>query len=216
MSAASCPISLSFSSSGAGWAKAKLLIGEDAFEFSISYLGNDINDLLDRVYYLYPNWGHDDANWKILEYGEADLPTVFDGKEKIIHWEEIPWKTSLYWDGEGESVRWGFERPVNLDDDFDVDISLDVYQNEEKKYQYSIRYKDLCYAVSKAITDFIAEYGIVGSFDSSWMKDINLRHLLKIKAIALDEAIKENGDTGEKWKVTSSLDEEIKLLLQPM
>ncbi len=216
MSTPTRPMSLSFSSSGAGWAKAKLLIGEDAFDFLISYLWDDISDLLDRVYYLYPNWRHDEVNLNKMEYGEADITSVVDGEEGTRHWVDIPWKTSLFWDGEGESVRWDFERPVNLDDDFDVVISLDVFQNEARKYKYSIRYKDLCYAVSKAITDFSAEYGIVGSFESSWMKDINLRHLLRIKAIALDEAIAENVDTEEKWKVTSSLDEEIKLLLKPM
>ncbi len=216
MNTISCPMSLAFSSSGAGWAEAKLRIGKDAFDFSISYLWAGINELLDRVYYLYPNWGHDDADWNIMEYGEADLPTVFDGKEMIIHWEEIPWKTSLDWDGEGESVRWDFERPVNLDDDFDVVITLAAYKNEERKYKYSIRYKDLCYAVSKAITDFIAEYGIIGYHESTWMKDINLRHFLKIKGIALDEAITENAGYEERWKVTSSLEAEIKLLLKPM
>ena len=209
-------MSLSFSSSGAGWAKAKLLIGEDAFTFSISYLWDDINDLLDRVYYLYPNWGHDDANWNIMEYGESDITSMEDGEETTRHWEEIPWKTTLDWDGEGESVRWTFERPVNLDADFDVSISLDIFQNEEGKYSYTIRYKDLCYAVSKAITDFIAEYGIIGSFESSWMKDINLRHLLRIKGIALNDAVAESVGTGDNWEVTTPLEEEIKLLLKPM
>ena len=217
MSTASCPISLTFSSTGAGWADAKLCIGEDAFTFSISYLWPGINELLDRVYYLYPKWWHDDYNLDVMEYGEADLPTIIDGKEMIIHWEEIPWKTTpLEWSGEPDSVRWEMERPVNINKDFDVAITLDVWQEKERKYSYTVRYKDLCYAVSKAITDFIAEYGIIGSFESTWMKDMNLRHLLRIKGIALDEAVKVNVGTKNDWKVTSSLKEEIKLLLRPM
>lgn len=214
--ATNCPISLCFSSNGAGWAKARLHIGDNDFVFSISYLWPGINELLDCVYYLYPNWGYDDYNLDAMEYGEADLPGVFDGKEMIMHWEQIPWKTTLDWDGEGECVRWSFERPLNIDDDFDVAITLDVHQGEEGKYNYIIRYRDLCYAVSKAITDFIAEYGIIGSFESTWMKDINLRHLLNIKGIALDEAITKNVGAGNHGGVVSSLEEEIKLLLKPM
>ena len=74
----------------------------------------------------------------------------------------------------------------------------------------------MCYAVSKAITDFIIEYGIIGSFESTWMKDINLRHFLKIKEIALDESIPVTVGAGDNHKVVSSVEEEIKLLVKTM
>lgn len=214
--ATSRPMSLSFSSSGAGWAKAKIHIRKNVFNFSISYLWPGINELFACVYYLYPNWRYDDYNLDAMEYGEADLPGIFDGKEMIMHWEQIPWKTTLDWDGEGECVRWSFERPLNINDDFDVDITLDVHQEEEGKHSYTIRYKDLCYAVSKAISDFIVEYGIIGSFESTWMRDINLRHLLKIKGIALDMPIKNTYDSKDSYTIHTSIEEELKLLLKPM
>lgn len=212
----SFPMSLSFSSNGAGWAKAKLCIEEDTFDFAISYLWPGINELLDCVYYLYPNWRYDNYNLKVMEYSEADIPSNGGEKKTTIHWEQIPWKTSVMWNSEPDFVEWRLERSVNLDDDFDVSVTLDVHQEKNRQYGYIIRYKDLCYAVAKAITNFVAEYGIIGSFESSWMKDINLRHLLKIKGIAMGEAVTENVGAGDNWKITTTLDEEIQLLLKPM
>ena len=216
MNAIRAPISLSFSSGGAGWAEARMLIGEENFVFPISYLCGGINELLDCVYYLYPCWGHDDYNSEVMEYGEADIPGIFDGKETLMHWTQIPWKTSLMWNGEFDFVCWSFERPINIDKEFDVAITLEVHQEKKGTYNYTIRYKDLCYAVSKAVTDFIVEYGILGGFESAWMKDINLRHLLKIKEIALDESITVTFGAGDDHKVISSIEEEIKLLVKPM
>ena len=48
------------------------------------------------------------------------------------------------------------------------------------------------------------------------MKDINLRHFLKIKEIALDESIPVTVGAGDNHKVVSSVEEEIKLLVKTM
>ncbi len=217
MSTASCPLSLAFATTGAGWAEAKILIGADTFDFSISYLGHGIGDLIERIYYLSTDLGYDDYNLAAMEYGEADITSVLDGEEATRHWEQIPWKTTpVVWEGEPDFVRLIFERKVNLDPDFDVSVTLDVHQQENRKYEYTVRYRDLCYATAKAVTALLIEYGIVGFYESAWMPDINLRHFLKIKEIALNEPIKTCYDSKEPYMVHSSLEEELGLLLKPM
>ncbi len=211
------PMSLSFSARGAGWAKARLHIGDDDFVFSISYIGAGINDLIERVYYLSPQLGHDDYDYNVMEYEDAEITSVVNGEEATRHWIDIPWKTMpLVWDGEPDTVCWILERPVNLDSDFDVSITLDVHQDVDGEFNYTVRYRDLCYAVAKAITDLIAEYGLIGVYESTWMTDINLRHFLKIKEIALDLQIKKAHDSEDTDVVHTSLEEELKLLLKPM
>ncbi len=211
------PISLSFSARGAGWANARLHIGDDDFVFSISYIGAGINALIERIYYLSPMLGQDDYNLDVMEYGEADITSVISGEEATRHWEQIPWKTTtMIWDGELSFVRLEFERPINLDPDFDVLITLDVHQDVDCKFNYTVRYRDLCYAVAKAITDLIVEYGIIGVYESTWMTDINLRRFLKIKEISLDLPIKKAYDSEDNDVVHTSIEEELKLLLKPM
>ena len=74
----------------------------------------------------------------------------------------------------------------------------------------------MCYATAKAITGLIAEYGLIGVYESTWMADINLRRFLKIKEIALDLPIKKAYDSEDTDAVHTSLEEELKLLLKPM
>lgn len=210
-----CPISITFSSIGAGWAKARLHIGNDDFVFPISYLEDGIDALIERIYYLSSMLGHDDYNSDLMEYGEAEITSVIDGEEATRHWIEIPWKTTtMVWDGEPLFVRLEFERPLNHDSNFDVLITLDVYQEEHSKYNYTVRYRDLCYAAAKAITDLITEYGLIGVYESTWMPDINLRHFLTIKEIALDMPLKKAYDS--EYAVHTSIEDELKLLLKPM
>ena len=217
MDTARVPISLAFSARGAGWAEARLHIGDDDFVFSISYIGDGINEFVKRVYYLFPKWRHDDYDYNIMEYGDAEITSVVNGEEATRHWEDIPWKTTpLVWDGEPDTVCWEFERPVNLDPDFDVSITLDVHQDRDCKNNYTVRYRDLCYATAKAITDLLTECGIIGFYESTWMEDINLRQFLRIKEIALDSPIRETSDSKYDYAVHTSIEEELKLLLKPM
>ena len=217
MDTARVPISLAFSARGAGWAEARWHIGDDDFVFSISDIGAGINEFVKRVYYLFPKWRHDDYDYKVMEYEDVEITSVVNGEEATRYWEDIPWKTTpLVWDGEPDTVCWEFERPLNLDPDFDVSITLDVHQDVDSKYNYTVRYRDLCYATAKAITDLFAECGIIGFYESTWMEDINLRQFLRIKEIALDSPIKENSVSEDDYAVHTSVEEELKMLLKPM
>ena len=53
-------------------------------------------------------------------------------------------------------------------------------------YHYEVPYRDLCYAVAKACTEMLKEYGFYGYHHSTYVQDMNVRYLLFIKSIALD------------------------------
>lgn len=216
MSNKKCPISLSLIPGGAGWAEAEIEIFADSYTCSISYLGDSIHDLVERVYYLYPNLDHDDYNNLIMEYYE-DVE-AFETIDDIVvsrDWINVPWKTELLWDGEGSHIKWMLERPATIETDFDVTITLEVFQEEQSTHTYQVRYKDLCYAVARSVTDLLVRYGLMGCYESTWMDDINIRHLLRIKEIALDMEIERKTDS-QSDICSSDLKQELEFLIRPL
>ena len=207
MSDYKCPLSLEIIPSGAGWADVKLDIGDDHFDCMLSYIGDSIHDPIERVYYLYPDWNHDDYN-SIMEYDEVPVKEV---------WSDVPRRTELFWNGEGSSVRWTMERPATIENEFNVTIMLEVSQEEESSHTYQVKYKDLCYAVAKGVTEILVRYGLIGYYETTWMEDINIRHFLHIKEIALDMKIELESDPQESRSIyTTRLGQEMDLLIKPL
>lgn len=125
MSNTNCPVSMEIIPGGVGWADVKVNIFEDSFTFVISYIGDSISDLVERVYYLHPIFDHDDYDYRIMEYyEEVEAGENIDGEEIGPEWENIPWRRELLWDGEGSSVKWTFERPKTIKADCDLTIKL--------------------------------------------------------------------------------------------
>ena len=213
-----CPIMLEVKPGGAGWAEVNMHIGKDDYTFILSYIGEDIYDLIEKVYYLYPNWGHDNLDYRVMEYyDDVEIESTIDGVTAKQLWSDVPWKTKLLWNGEGTYVKWKMERPATIDDDFDVTITLEVYQQEESFHTYTVRYKDLCYAVAKGVTEALIRYGIVGCYESTWMQDINIRHFLQIKGLALDKEIELVSDSQDEQGIFHTrLEQEMDLLIRSM
>ena len=117
-----CPIMLEVKPGGAGWAEVNMHIGKDDYTFILSYIGEDIYDLIEKVYYLYPNWGHDNLDYRVMEYyDDVEIESTIDGVTAKQLWSDVPWKTKLLWNGEGTYVKWKMERPATIDDDFRCD-----------------------------------------------------------------------------------------------
>jgi hypothetical protein len=67
------------------------------------------------------------------------------------------------------------------------------------------------------VTDLLIRYGIVGYYESTWMEDINIRHFLQIKGLALDKEIELVPDSqNEKSIFNTRLGQELDLLIRPM
>lgn len=213
-----CPLLLEIIPSGAGWADVKLDIGDDHFDCEVSYIGDSIHDLVERVFYLYPDWNYDEHNQNVMKYyDEIEAVSTIDGVTAKRRWINVPWKTELFWDGEGAFIKWTMERPATNENDFDVTITLDVSQEDESSYTYQVKYKDLCYAVAKGVTELLVRYGLIGYYETTWMDDINIRHFLHIKEIALDMKIElESAQQESRIIYTTRLGQEMDLLIRPL
>ena len=101
MSEYKCPLSMVIIPSGAGWADVKLKIGDDYFDCVLSYIGDSIHDLIERVYYLYPDLPHDSYDYRIMEYyDEVGAVSTIDGVTEKRVWSDVPKKAEMIWDGE--------------------------------------------------------------------------------------------------------------------
>ncbi len=213
-----CPLSLEIIPRGTGWADVKLDIGDDRFDCVISYIGDSIHDLIERVYYLYPDWPHDSYDYRIMEYyDEVETVSTIDGATDKQVWSDVPKRTEMVWDGEGSSVKWTLERPATIENEFDVTLTLEVSQEDESARTYQVKYKDLCYALAKGVTEIFVRYGLIGYYESTWMEDINIRHFLHIKEIALGMKIEMESDMQESRSTfTTRLGQEMDLLIRAL
>ena len=116
MSNYKCPLSLEIIPNGTGRADVKLDIEDDHFDCVLSYIGDSMHDLIERVYYLYPDWLHDSYDYRIMEYyDEVEDVSTIDGVTEKRVWSDVPKKAEMIWDGEGSSIKWTLERPATIE-----------------------------------------------------------------------------------------------------
>ncbi len=213
---------------GAGWTDVYFNINGDNLYFIITSVWSaQFSKLLEVLYYLHPNQNDPKRNEHDVDYCDGVCEDI-NGESKVVkivkRCEEcpatirpIPHKAKFHWDEEGSSSDWFFTREPTEAEDFKLQIDICIRRGEEKHYSYEVRYKDFCYAVAKTCTQVLKSHGIYGYHHSTYVDDINLSHLLFIKAVALDcmevRALKNNGEgLGE----STSFKKEIKLLLFDM
>ena len=219
-----CGISMKLVPYGAGWTDVYLDIGQDKLYFIISYaLGNTFTDLLGILYYLHPYNNDPESDEKYVDcwWGLVENDEVVEIAERIDKYpctiRPVPKKGEFSWDEEGSASNWIIEREPTLDTDFNIKISIDISRNEDKHYEYNVRYKDFCYAVAKTCTEVLKSHGIYGYHHSIYEDDIHLRYLLFIKSVALDNfESRELTDMGDKNGESSPFEKELELLLFDM
>jgi hypothetical protein len=221
-----CGIEIKLVPYGGGWTDVYLNIGNDELYFIISgVMGRQFSDLMRVLYFMYPEQS-DPANADEIIESKPYLVDMSTGKTKLIDRDEIkpgsvirdvPWKAELEWDEEGAYSLWKLEREPTEDIDFILKLNIEISRDETKKYSYEVRYKDFCYAVAKACTEALKEYGFYGYQYSVHSDDMNIRYLLFLKAIALDCHEARNLVSREKGKgEVSSFEGEMELLLFDM
>ena len=210
------PIKFGVIETSYGWLDLKVMFDDNEFTMHMSELGCGLAALVDCLYYLYPDLGHDEYNFRNVEYGSCEGPAGSENPDVIVTWENVPWKTEILFEEEGSSYTWALSRNISLDTDFMVDIKIEYSGSvENKEYKFSVRYKDLCYAVAKVCTETLKKYGLGGYQDNSWDNDINLRRLIFIKAIALDK-LKEISSVWDHNEAKSDFANEISILIMDM
>lgn len=220
-----CGIGMRLIPYGAGWSDVYLQIGGDDLRFILSSAwGDDFTHLLRILCFLHPDncdpesMDHFMNCWEgVVENGEVvaivENMDGLDGSECI----RIPWKAKLKWEEEGAFSQWTIEREPTLDTDFDIRITIDLCRKERKRYEYTVRYKDFCYAVAKTCTEVLKSHGIYGYHHSVYSDDMHVRYLLFIKSVALDcPQARTLTDLGEGKGYSTSLEKELELLLFDM
>lgn len=203
-----------------GWLDLRVSFADTEFTMMVSEIRCGLAALVDRLYYLYPDLGHDEYNFDDVEYGSCEGPAgsmITENPGEIVTWEDVPWKTEIFFDEEGSGYTWKLTRKLSLDTDFMVDINIEYSSSiDNKTYKCSVRYKELCYAVAKVCTEALKKYGLGGYQDSSWDLDINIRRLIFIKALALDmlDDIKSVRDENDEEK--SNFTKELAILTMDM
>lgn len=225
-----CKMEMKLVPYGAGWTDVYFNIGDDKLYFVITSVWHDqFSKLLEVLYYLHPKQNDPQVNYDI-EYWDG-ICKIIDGQSVVVkiveQFEEseefpvvvrpIPHKAEMHWDEEGGSSYWTFRREPTEDEDFELQIDICIKRDEDESYSYKVRYKDFCYAVAKTCTEVLKSHGIYGYHHSTYEDDINLRHLLFLKAVALDcpesRELTYNGDgLGE----SSPFEKELELLLFDM
>lgn len=198
-----CGIKMMFHNLRAGWLEMDFDIEDKHFQFTSSYcVGNGIEDLISIIYHLNPKR-------QSFEYDIRVSQTKYN----------TPISTKLTFDEEGSWINWKIEREDTKEIDCNLTIFLTVYRGgdgEEQNYKFIVRYKDFCYALAKACTEMLKEYGIVGYWQSYWRQGFPLREFLEIKAVALDDFSYIDTTYDKNDGERSNLNKEIEFLLLDM
>ncbi|HMM06660.1 MAG TPA: hypothetical protein PKD52_08360 [Clostridiales bacterium] len=226
-----CGIKMKIVPYGAGWTDIYLDFAGKQLYFIISEMSkNQFNDLLKILYYLYPDQGDPERTHELIEY-KCGICTETETGYKVVkitddlHGVElpsvvrdIPWKADFTWDEEGAYSDWTLERVPDQNIDFLLKIHIEHHRAETKIYDYEVSYRDFCYAVAKACTEMLKEYGFYGYHYSTYIQDMNIRYLLFLKSVALNdfEARKLTCYDKEGHGETTDLQKELELLLFEM
>lgn len=214
---------------GCGWEDIYLNIEGVSLYFSVSTVqGSSIQQLLRLLYYLYPRQ-EDPCHADDLQYYYGIRAPLGDSlhvaqiteqlcEEPLPYgFEEIPFKGSFEWDEEGAKSLWTVIRPPTNEPDFSVSLQITLLRETTVHYSFQLPYKDLCYAVAKACTALLKTYGLYGYHHMVYDWDMNLRYLLFLKGIALDQPqVRVLHPVKGKPNTATSLEQELNLLLTEM
>lgn len=225
-----CGISMKLVPYGGGWTDVYLDICGDSHYFIISgVLGNQFEDLLRVLYHMHPDNKDPENVGHIFDYKIGIVDTASEKCEivKIVDEDcdmepgtvfvDIPWRAGFVWDEEGSESRWRLERVPDQSTQFMLKIHIEHERDGLRIFDYEVPYQDFCYAVAKAYTQVLKEYGFFGYHCSIYTQDIKVRYLLFLKAVALDRfETRQVRQRGKGRGEASDLKKEMELLLFDM
>ena len=222
-----CGIKIRLVPYGGGWTDVYLDIGGDSHYFIISYVfGDQFGALLALLYKLHPANSGAEYEGVEIDYKIGICEKTADGYNvvKIVDCgddhttpcvcRDIPWRGRFTWDEEGAYSKWTLERTPDENADFMLNICIE----HRRTFKYTVPYKDFCYAVAKACTEMLKKHGFGGYHNSTYTQDMNVRHLLFIKSVALNnfEATDLTYYQEQGCGETSDFQKELELLLFDM
>ena len=226
-----CGIKMRLVPYGGGWTDVYADFGDGEIYFIISYLGsNSFETLMKALYHLYQENPDPEEAYDLVECKEGICQQI-DGEyvvTKIVDRtssedlpcvvQDIPWKASFDWYEEIDGSKWIIERQPTTDTAFNVHVHIEIHRSEVKEYDYTVKYEDLCYAVADACTKALKKHGFWGYHKATYDQDMNIRYLLFLKSIALNNMeARELTYYDEKGEgETADFNKELELLLFDM
>ena len=202
-----CDIEIKLTPSGTQFLRFEMDIQGDHLDFlPASTMGDQFGAVVSALYTLFHEKEDMHEEWRSREHISND--------NHVIH----TIVTKVDWDNEGDVVEIVMSRKCTVDIDYENDlIDIEINNYDVVLKQYTVKTKDLCYAVAKACTEVLKEYGIYGYRYSTEQDYFKIHQLLYIKSFALGnfearELISEEND----WVKKTSFEKEIELLLFDM
>lgn len=200
-----CPISIKLTPSGVQFLTFEMDVEGDYFKFSpSSAVGEQFEAFLSALYGLF-----------LDENGKEDCKREYLTNENHVIQTAI---TTLSWDGEGADIDILMSRKITNRPDCDSEqLSIEISSYGTVLKKYTVNTKDFCYAVAKACTEVLKEYGFYGYRYSTEYDYFKIHHLLYIKSFALGnfEAIELHSDDDSDICRTS-FEKEMELLMFDM
>lgn len=203
-----CGIKIKLIPSGAQFLHFEMDIQGEHLEFlPASTMGEQFGAVVSALYTLF--YENDDGHeeWRPRDY--------LSDEKHVIHTAV----TKVEWDNEGDVIEIILSRKYEVDIDYENDlIEIELKNYDKLLRKYTVKTKDLCYAVAKACTEVLKEYGFYGYRYSTEHDYFKLHQLLYIKSFGLlnfeaRELISENEND---WEKRTSFEKEIELLLFDM
>lgn len=205
-----CGIKISLCPTGAMYLQIDFDFYGTRFSFNpSSAMAGQFGELVSALYSLYYEDGDGHNEWR-------NSKSISDDSHYIQGM-----RATVSWDNEGTIMDFSMFRSWLHDKDSDDIISISITTDgDEEAFSFSadVNGRDFCYAVAKACTDALKQYGVYGYRYSTEYDTFDLHRLLFIKAYALNcPEARELADADEHgFVMKTDFNKEVELLLFDM
>ena len=211
-----CPLKFAVSDCESGWTYMTLDFNGTVIETYISYLGYQPSALLEATRIFH---SHDISYNEGYGYSHIDIEETEDADSSDGIWFVVPMIVKFQWVEEPMLTTWNIVRDAKDigKEDFPLKIRIARTTDKVVNHEFTVQYRDLCYAVAKCYTELLKRYGFSGYYHGSYGDDINIRQLLEIKGYAL--GLTRNlyaEDESKSYRLQLTPDEELELLKMDM
>ena len=148
--------------------------GEHLEYFPASTMGEQLGAVVSAIYTLFQEKNDNHEEWKPIEYILNENDGIYTAVTKVD------------WDNEGNVIELIFSRKCDVNIDYENDlIDIEIKNYDKTLRTYTVKSKDLCYALAKACTEVLKEYGFYGYSYSTRKDYFKIHQLLYIKSFAL-------------------------------
>lgn len=211
-----CPLKFTVSDCESGWTNMVFDFNGTVIKTDISYLGYQPSALLEATRIFH---SHEISYDEGYGYSHIEIKETLDVDTPDCYWDLVPMVVEFQWDEEPLLTTWYIIREAKDIGKKDFPLIIRITRTNDKvvNHEFTVHYRDLCYAVSKCYTELLKRYGFLGYFHRSYGDDINIRQFLEIKGYAL--GLTSNlyaEDETKSYRLQLTPDEELELLKMDM